>query len=798
MAGSITGRVIDSASKVPIEYGSVALYTTEDSSLVSGAVTDAEGNFELHDIVADNYYLEARFIGYQTNTIENVGIDRENGKIDLGDISLVIGVEMLGEVVVTGVHEGMNHTIDKQVYRADQYQAAVGGSAVDLLRNMPSISVNSDGEILMRGASGFLVLLDGRPVMGDAVAILNQLPANAIADIEVVTAPSARYDPDGKAGIINIKTKKGNADGVYLSVNTRLGAPSIETFGNENVARRFGGDITSNIRRGKWDVSLGVDYRRDDITGYRDGEISTTRNGIETSLPSEGERSHRRESYSGRASASYSIDESNTLSASVFGGKRSELRTADLLYTQTRTYEGQDAPYETLEYFNKNLRERRGDFFIASMDYQHIFVNKSSLTASALYERTILGGPTDNLNVHPSDHLDTLDHHIMEEHNPLDGLRMSLDYEVPLGEDASFEAGYQYRHLIHVGKFAYDEKVLGSPDFVTRLEYGGNVDLYRSIHSAFTQYNKKGEKLSYNAGLRLEHTDRLLEEEAGPHYSLNQLYLFPSFNAMYQAGNEYQLKAGYSRRIERTTTGMMNPFMARRHSEVLEEGDPELLPELIDAVELGVVKNFGENSFFANAYYRHTANAINRVNSVYNDSILYRTYTNTRSSQAYGVEAGVELNPTEGWKLYGGGTLYQFSVGGKIFDQELDRSSLNYSFNVNTTIDITPTLNAQFNLNYLSRTATVQGQDSGIFSPNLSFRKAVFNDQGAFTLQWMGMSMGWLDANQQRRMTRGNDFYFSTNYINEVDMVLLNFTYSLNELGRLLKFSESEFGDREF
>lgn len=794
----IAGRVVDQHNQMPIEYGSVALFATKDSSLVSGTITDASGRFELKDPAIGNYYLRVQFISHETKIVSNIRIDRKNRNIDLGNISLLMNTEVLGEVEIKGIRKNVSHTIDKQIYRAEQFQSAVGGSAVDVLRNMPSLSVNVDGEILMRGSAGFLILLDGRPIAGDATAFLNQLPANAIADIEIVTAPSAKYDPDGKSGIINIKTKKGNADGEYLLVNTQWGAPSIETYGNEKVAKRFGGDVTANIRRGKWDVSMGVDYKRNDNTGYRDGEISTTLDGIHTVSSSLGERSYRRESYLGRAVASYAINESNTLSGSVFGGKRSEWRTADLLYTQTRTLEGENTPDETFAYFNKNLRERRGDFFITSMDYQHIFNDESSLTASVLYERTELGGPTDNLNVNPSNHADISEHQIMEEYNPLNGFRADLSYVLPITKETTLESGYQYRHLNHVGKFAYNEAILGTPDFVTRPEFGGNIDLIRKIHSLFSQYNKTGERLTYSIGLRLEYTDRMLEEEAGSNYFLNQWNLFPSANLLYKATNGYQWKVGYSRRIERTTTSMMNPFMARRHSEVLEEGDPELLPELVDAVELGLIKDFGKNSIFANVYYRHTANAINRVNSVYNDVILYRTYTNTRAAQAYGLEAGMELSPIKCWDLYMGGTLYQYLVDGTIFDQQLRRGSLNYSLNLNTTVKISPTWNTQFNLNYLSRTATVQGEDSRIFSPNLSVRKSVFQNRGAFTLQWTNISMGVLDANQQRMTTQGPNFYATTNYISEVDRISINFAYRINELGKALKFSKSEFGDREF
>ncbi len=795
---TLAGRVLDQAHHTPIEYASLALYGGADTTLMSATVSDDRGQFKLDNVESGNYFLEIRFIGYETYTVSDIHVAADQKSIDLGTFYLTLGSAMLGEVEVRATARDVDHTIEKQTYRADQFHAAAGGSAIDILRNMPSVSINADGEVLMRGSAGFLILLDGRPITGDASSWLSQLPANSIADIEIVTAPSARYDPDGKAGIINIKTKKGTKDGIYLLLNAQVGAPSIETFGNEKIARRLGGDFTSNIRRGKWDVSLGADYKRNDMTGYRDGIVSTTRNTIHTALPSAGERSHRRESYSGRVSASFALDDNNTISASAFGGRRSELRTADLLYAQTRSQVGQTSPFEQFDYFNKNLRERRGDFFIASMDYQHTFANKSALTASALYEHTVLGGPTNNLNVLPDNHQDTLEHHIMDEFNPLDGFRASLDYNVPLAKDASLEAGYQYRYLMHTGEFAYNEKVLGTADFITRDEYGGDVDLQRSIHSVYAQYNKTGAKLSYSAGLRLEHTDRNLREARGPQYVLDQWHLFPTLNAMYTLNNGYRLKGGYSKRIERTTTSMMNPFMARRHSEVLEEGDPELKPELIDAAEIGMIKEFGQNSLFVTGYYRHTANAINRVNSVYNDSTLYRTYTNTRAAQAYGIEAGLDVKPKSWLKVYIGGTIYQYAVAGRIFNEQLGRNSLNYSFNLNGTFEITPTLTSQFNLNYVSRTATIQGENSKLFSPNLSVRKSILDNRGALTLQWLHMGMGWLDANQQRMTTRGDDFYFSTNYINEVDVVMLSFTYRINELAKALSFSKSEFGDKEF
>lgn len=795
---TLKGIVVDGNTQQPVEYASVALFAELDSSLVSGVVSDADGSFSLNGNAQVAYYVEIRFLGFKS--YRKGGIRAEGGSriLDIGKIELRSGDEILEGIEVRGDLQQSLHSIDKQVYKADQFQAAMGGTAVDILRNMPAISVNAEGDILMRGTGGFLVLLDGKPVQGNAMVLLNQLPANAIDDIEIITSPSAKYDPDGKSGIIHIKTKKGSTDGVYFIVNTRLGAPSIENFGNEKTARRYGADFTFNLKKNKWDVSVGADYRRDDIAGYRDGEVETLRGDTLTSFPSLGERSYRREAYSGRIAATYTFNPKNALSASVFAGKRSELRTADILYDQTRTIVGNEAPFERLQYFNANLRERIGDFFIGSIDYSHIFDNKSTLSVSALYERTILGGPTNNLNLNPLNFLDTLEYQVMDEYNPLDGFRFNLDYVLPLENNARLEMGYQFRYLFHLGEFSFNEKVLGTPTFIKRPEFGGNIDLQRSIHALYTQYTGKTGKLDYSAGLRLEHTDRLLSEEDGTRYPLELFNLFPSVNLLYDLGNNYSLKAGYSRRIERTTTSMMNPFLARRHSEVLEEGDPEMLPEFIDGIEAGIIKEFNQHSFFANAYYRRTLNVINRVNSVFNDSILYRTYTNAGVGQAYGIEAGTELKPTRWWKLFAGGTLYQYDVEGRIMGEFLRQNSLNYSVNLNTTFQIIPSLSLQFNLNYLSRTVTIQGEDSRFFMPNLILSKSILKDQGAITMQWMSMGMGWLNANQQRITTTGDQFFTTTNYIKEVDMVLINFSYRINELSKKLKFSQSEFGDKEF
>ena len=216
-----------------LEDASIALYTeVADSVLAAGTVTKTGGIFEIRKVKPGSYYLVVRFVGYKNKIISNIDLNNEQKK-DLGTILLYPFQDFIKSVTVSAQSPNTINRIDKQVYKADQFQSATGGTAIDVLKNMPSVAVNAEGDITMRGSAGFLVLLNGKPIQTDIEMILNQLPANAIEKIELITAPSAKYDPDGKAGIINITTKKGIDDGISLLVNVQGGLPALHTYGNK-------------------------------------------------------------------------------------------------------------------------------------------------------------------------------------------------------------------------------------------------------------------------------------------------------------------------------------------------------------------------------------------------------------------------------------------------------------------------------------------------------------------------------------------------------------------------------------
>ena len=798
--GQISGFVMDSQNKAPIEYATIVI--KKGTEVLDGTISKKDGSFEISINPKSNYIIDISFLGYETQSIDSFKIEKGN-MIALGEIFLQPTQTQLEEVVLNSNISSIQSKIDRQVYAASEFSIAKGGNASDLIRNIPSISINAIGEISVRGSSGFVVLLNDKPIQSDVQSLLNQIPANSIKNVEVITAPSAKYDAEGKAGIINILTLKNTFEGDYFQVNTLLGAPSIQDYENTEAAKRFGADITYNTVREKWNLSTGFSFQRNDISGRREGDVYTIIGDKYTRFPSDGERSFDEVNYSGRLTADYQLSENDLISLGLFAGKRTKDRTADILYYANYAIIS-DIKYE-FQYYNENLRIRKSDFVLGSLDYEHNFENKAELTSSILYEYTLLGGPTTNRNLgHPDNSIIYQDEYNTND-NPLYGLRINLDYKFKPLSIGTLEMGYQYRNLDHTGDFVYERKNNATQIFELIPDFSSEVNLKRSIHAGYLQFNGSIEKWVFAMGLRLENMERELnlKDKTGfldEDYSLGFTKLFPSASLNYEVNENTNIKLAYSKRIERTTTFKMNPFPEREHSETLEQGDPNLHPELIDQVEVGFnFKNNNGDSFFSNIYYRNVDNLINRVNTIYNDTILNRIYSNVGNAKAFGGELGTEFTVAKKLKTFASFNLYNYQIDGEFDKSPISSKGAIFSLNLNSTYSFSGNTFAQFNYNYLSNRITAQGQDSRFYSPNLTLTKRFWNNQLTASLQWKNMDMGLINTNEQRITTsRPNKFYTTTNYVYEVDMILFSLSYNFNNRNNTAKFIDSEFGKREF
>ncbi|GGF28607.1 TonB-dependent receptor domain-containing protein [Flavobacterium limi] len=799
---SIKGTILDDQNAVPIEYASVALLSSLDNSVIEGDVSNKNGNFSIQNIKSGSYKLKIYFVGYESQILENIKVE-DNKNTELGAIRLKPGAQELNEVVMRGRKAKSYNKIDKQQYKASQFETAKGGSAVDVIKNLPSVTVNGEGSISFRGSNSFMVLIDGKPVLTDPATILSQLPANTIQNIELITAPSAKYDPDGKGGIINIVTTKGSADSFAISANLTGGLPSTDDYDNLEKPRRFGGDITANYKKNKIDLSLTANYQRNDNNGYREGDAYTKdfdANTI-TRFPSNGERSFDKYNYSAKTALIYTANKNNSFNFGFYLGRKFQSRRADLVYRNSTSDLISNAVLNQLTYFNSNVQTKEGKFTLANFDYTHTFINKSALTVSALYEHADLYGNTVNLNMdYPAK--ETVFQEINNPYsNPIYGYRLKLDYTVAIGE-GKLESGYQYREDKQDGTFGYTVDPEPVPP-VDNSWFRGTARTNNHINAVYSQYSGKSEKLSYIAGLRYEYAQRevVLSTDVNPH-RLNFSNLFPSANLLYAFNDSWNAKAGYSKRVQRNNNSELNPIPEREHSETLEQGDPDLLPQFIDLAELGINHTFKKGTLFATLYYQNIKNPVQRVNSVYNDTILNRVYTNAERARLYGVEMGTNLKPWKWVSLYLGANMYNYRINGRLDvlgeASTVDNSDWVYSLNSNCTFSLDKNWSITANVNYTSEKPTAQGEDSRFLVPNMSLKRTILDGKGSLGFQWQNISLGNMGTNQQRITTYGSDFYTTTNYIYETNVLLLNFSYNFNKLTSKNKLPASEFGEKEF
>jgi ferric enterobactin receptor len=792
---SVIGFVYDETDQSALAFTSIAIYSASDSTLINGSISNENGQFIIGKLNAGNYYLKIQFVGYQTKIFSSVSL-KANQKLNVGIIEIKPVELFLNEIKVTGQKVNNLNKIDKQVYKADQFLAAKGGSAIEAIKNLPSVAVNGQGEITLRGSTGFLVLVNGKPIQGDAQTILSQLPANSIENVELITAPSAKYDADGKGGILNITTKKGVNNGFSFIANTQYGFPSTTNFDNKKSQQRFGGDVSINYKNELWDFTGSVNYLRNDNAGLREGDVYTIINNVKTTFPSNGERSFDKKNYGGRFNIGFNPDKNNAFSVGFFAGYKFQNRLADINYTNTKTNLSNQQIIGFKQYYNSNLQNKQGDFVLGNIDYAHNFPNKSSLSFSALYEYDHLYGTTKNRNMVEN---------VVEQNtlniykNPLNGFRAKVDYAITIGT-GKLESGYQYRRDQQDGEFIYSESAFGGA-FVVQPLFTGKVNAQNDIHAIYSQYSDKIGKLEYIAGLRYEDYKRILEisNDANSH-NLKLHNLFPSANVVYRLKEKLQLKAGLSKRVQRNNNFELNPIQEREHSETLEQGDPNLLPEFVYLAELGLNKTFDKGSFFTTLYFQDIKNPVQRVNSIYADTILNRVFTNAGKARRVGIEFGTNLQPLKFWSLYAGLNINHYAIDGTIFNHTVQVSSKDwvYSFNTNSNFKLSNSWSLQASVNYLSKRPTAMGQDSKFLTPNAAVKKVFLDGRLTALLQWQNIDLGFKESNRQRISTSGVNFYTTTNYIYETDVLLLNLSFNLNKLTRKLKLPGSEFGEKEF
>ena len=820
--GKISGKVTDSETDDILPYAQVAVYQLPDSVFETGVITDDNGEYLVDGLQPGDYGLVITFIGYLPAYPGPVKISGKE-TAEAGGTQLSLNITSIDEVRVTGQAATTSRKIEKQVYNTDQFVTAMGGTAIDILHLIPSIQISPDGDVALRGTGGFLVYLNGKPTQLEPSVVLAQLPANSIEKIEIITVPTARYDAQGKGGIINILTKEGKLRGTSFTGGLMGGgAPGNPEF--DPV--RYSGNILLNHVGEKFSIYGGVDYGRRNVRGNREGKARILQDdGSYYWMVADGPRPEWHINWSARAGMDIDISERDRLSFGLYHGKQVEGRTAEYLYDN---YYGDidgnrfDDPRNNVV-FNPNTHERVGIFTLGSIDYSHDFNDGKKLDVSFLYEKSDLYSNLVNMDISrmPENYGDTLLAYRQYDDNPLNGLRLDIDLTIPLKNGGELGFGYHPQALFQTGKFLFDTLDVNNNTWHPYTEFQNNVELTRWIHAGYIDYSGSSNKLTYSAGLRVEYTDQLFYVENADYLNIfdrpttnnhefKKLDFFPVLHMDWEISEKDDLIFAFSRRINRPPTKNMSPFLLRRHYEVFLVGDPSLKPEYSIIGEVSYTRRFEKSKLTLTGFYRNTDNAIYRVNTILNaddyqwyhgNSVLIRSYTNAGNNHALGIELDGDFRLTDWWKFYLGGSIYDFRIKGEIFEYQVDTRSTNWTLNTNTTFNITDGLSLYWTFSATSATVTAQGGNELFYMSDAALSwgpKKVENLKLTFKV------IDMFASNHQGLYTQGRDktgkdiFYQTVTYHRYGPIFELNLTYSLNWASNGSKGIDSEFGKEEF
>lgn len=734
--GAVSGAVVDKASNHPIEFASIVLKKTADNSAVQNTVTDSRGRFTLENVPAGDYKIVYSFVGWDSKETKPFTVDAQHKALDLGRLDIAEGAVKMEKLEVKTRQTEFYNTIDRKVYNVGKEIQSATGSASDLLQNIPSVQVDIEGNVSLRSSENVMILIDGRtsPLMGkNRAAVLQQLPADAIEKIEVITNPSAKYKPDGTAGIINIVMKRKRESGFSSTVSA--------SAGND---RRYNASIFTNYNPGKYNLFGSYSLRRDDRTRHASDTrtlLDAAANRTSTAETKTGEHS-RPLSHIAQAGIDYNVDEHNKLGVAGSYNYRDMLRrgVAGILVKDgrgavTSDYDRIRTNYETEEDLE------------LSASYQHRFP-KEDHEMKLEFKSDSTPETEDNryANVYRTPvSATTYD-------NTLTRLKERrteaiAEYVYPINDDSRLEAGYTREAKRADTNLLSEDYNATTGSWVKDVAKSNHFIYDETIHALYATYGRTLGKFGFLAGLRQEQAYlRFHLVETGETVTNDYFRLYPSLHLAYQLTDKHELQMNYSHRVERPDGEDLNPVPEFKDPINLRVGNPHLLPEDIHSVELGYHFKTEETTFIATVYHRYLYHGITEITRDIGNSILLTTKENLATNRS----TGVELAAT---KDIGGRVTLNFSSN--TFFNTIDASNLGYSSRksivswsakLGASIHLAKNTLVQCNTNYSSAKTTPQGEKRPSFVANIGLRQDFLQKKAAVVLTVSDIFDSWRET----------------------------------------------------
>lgn len=710
--GFVRGAVVDSATGAPLPYATVSLLRAHDGAVVTGGVAGDDGKIVIRNVPAGRYSAVVEFIGYEPKRVGSIDLFPRGGAMDqdLGTVRLREKGVTLEPIEVEAEAPIYTTSADKKVFRIENNPTVSGGSALDALKQVPGVDVDFDGTVSLRGSANVKILIDGRPssmLGGDRKGVLESLPANSLKDIEVITNPSAKYDPDGMAGIINLVTR-GNAlngtSGVAAlgggtrgrynisgQLNHRFGAISL--FGN--AALRF----DNRHRHGdNFREYFLIDQALDQVTeGDRAGGNLFTKFGVEWNA-------------SPHQTASLTVG-NNT-------GDQDEDEEVESMKWWTQEIPGDVHLAETTLRSSRGTERRNGYDVTLSYNYQfpdpkHTFMATATHSSSGSTDSTLYSSESEDMEMglrRPENRVTTV----------------QADYSRPFGT-WKLETGFKSSAQSADDDLQYSLWDNSQSIWKTDTLRTNRLVFDESIHAGYVQIGKNGGLWSWTAGIRAEKADTESKLVTTGESFLNPYTsFFPSASISFGVAPVFQAQLSYSRRINRPNTWQLNPFPKYTDDQNLRMGNPFLKPEYVDVLELGLSRFQWGIVFAGNVYYRRTDDRISHFKRLREDGVSVVTFENYDEAETFGTEVTISGKVLPRVRLTASGNLFQDLISaGDLFESNYDKTSTGFSGRGNVTWTVNPA--TEVIVSGFGRTPTDVpfGRMSGIMAADLSVRRKV-------------------------------------------------------------------------
>ncbi|WP_299554147.1 outer membrane beta-barrel family protein [Seonamhaeicola sp.] len=706
---SITGKIVESSNNQPVAFATVLVVDAGTKKNLTGTTTIDDGTFRLKTEASD-FYIEVSFIGFKTKMITDFKVTK--GKVDLGNIIIEEDLEQLSEVVVEAEISKTEFKLDKRIFNIGKDLSSTGASALEVLNNVPSVNVNIEGDISLRGSQGVQILINGKPsvIASDSGNALGTITADMMERVEVITNPSAKYDAEGTSGIINIVLKKEERKGLNGSASINVGDPTNHSFG-----------LSLNRRTEKFNLfsQLGVGYRKlpnDRRTINRDLVNNTT-------LESEGTEYRNEKYYNIILGTDYHINENNVLTLSGNFAYEVEEQPSgtsfDLfdgsersLWKRTEETEATNPKYQYELQYKKDFDDHEDHMLLFSALGR--FFGKEQ---SSDFDDVTLTGP--DRDAEQKTRTD------FKEAN----YTFKFDYTKPYNDTFTIETGAQYV-LNNVSNDFEVQDLIGG-EFITDVNQTNIFEFDQNVLGLYGTAAYEGDKWGIKIGLRLENTDlETLLTNTNESNDQNYSNLFPSFHSSYKFSDAYSLQIGYSRRVYRPRLWDLNPFFNIRNNFNIRTGNPELRPEFTDSYELTNIYNLGKASMNFGIYYRYTTDAIERRISTFENNVNTFKPLNIGTTDAIGVEFNGKY-PVAKWLIFNGDLNYNyFNRKGDFEGTSIDFNADQWTGKLTSKIELPAEVDFEITGNYQSGTKTVQGKIAENLFADLGLRKKIIKGKG--------------------------------------------------------------------